>query len=64
MVVGEKFAWAHIPKTGGDSADLLFRDMDDGSLRFIDGPEKHNSFRQEGIAGLNRISNIRRLPSY
>ncbi len=63
MVVGEKFAWAHIPKTGGDSTNLLFRGVDDGSLRFIDGPEKHNSFRQEGIAGLNRISNIRRLPS-
>lgn len=63
MVVGEKFAWAHIPKTGGDSTELLFRDVDDGSLRFIGGPEKHNSFRQEGIAGLNRISNIRRLPS-
>ncbi len=63
MVIGERFAWAHIPKTGGDSTHLLFREVDDGSLRFIDGPEKHNSFRQEGIAGLNRISNIRRLPS-
>ncbi|MFW2438134.1 MAG: hypothetical protein ACN4GR_02040 [Arenicellales bacterium] len=63
MVVGEKFAWAHIPKTGGDSTHLLFREVDDGSLQFIDGPEKHNSFRQEEIAGLNRISNIRRLPS-
>lgn len=63
MVVGEKFAWAHIPKTGGDSTHMLFREVDDGSLRFIDGPEKHNSFKQEGIVGLERISNIRRLPS-
>lgn len=63
MVVGEKFAWAHIPKTGGDSTHLLFHEVDDGSLRFIDGPKKHNSFKQEGIVGLERISNIRRLPS-
>ena len=40
MVIGEKFAWAHIPKTGGDSTHLLFRDLDDASLRFIDGPEQ------------------------
>jgi len=63
MVVGEKFAWVHVPKTGGDSTHLLFHQIDQGGLRFIDGVEKHNSFRQEEIAGLNRISNIRRLPS-
>jgi len=63
MVIGEKFAWAHIPKTGGDSTHLLFRELDNDSLRFIDGPEKHNSFAREGITGLDRISNIRRLPS-
>lgn len=63
MVIGEKFAWAHIPKTGGDSTHLLFRKIDDGHLRFIDGAEKHNSFQREGAVGLDRISNIRRLPS-
>lgn len=63
MVIGEKFAWAHIPKTGGDSTHLLFREVDDGRLRFIDGPEKHNSFARERVVGLDRISNIRRLPS-
>ena len=63
MVVGEQFAWVHIPKTGGDSTHLLFREVGDGNLRFIDGPEKHNSFQREGIVGLDRISNIRRLPS-
>jgi hypothetical protein len=63
MVIGEKFAWAHIPKTGGDSTHLLFRGLENDSLRFINGPEKHNSFAREGITGLDRISNIRRLPS-
>ncbi len=64
MVIGERFAWAHIPKTGGDSTHLLFREIDTGSFRFVNGPEKHNSFRQEGVAGLNRVANIRRLPSF
>lgn len=63
MVIGDKFAWAHIPKTGGDSTHLLFRELENDSLRFIDGPEKHNSFLREGITGIDRISNIRRLPS-
>lgn len=63
MVIGEKFAWAHVPKTGGDSTHLLFREVDTGSLRFVDGPEKHNSFARENVSGLDRISNIRRLPA-
>ena len=63
MVIGDKFAWAHIPKTGGDSTNLLFRELGNDSLRFIDGPEKHNSFSREGITGRDRISNIRRLPA-
>lgn len=63
MVIGDKFAWVHIPKTGGDSTHLLFRELENDSLRFIDGPEKHNSFQREGITDLDRISNIRRLPA-
>jgi len=59
MVVGEQFTWLHIPKTGCDSTYLLFREAGDGNLRFIDVPEKHNSFQHEGIVGLDRILNIR-----
>ena len=57
MVVGEQFAWVHIPNTGGDNTHLLFREIDDGYLMFIDGPEKHNYFQREGIVGLDRILN-------
>jgi hypothetical protein len=66
MVIGERFAWAHLPKTGGSAMIELFRlfphvivfgDLDDTNA-------KHTRFseRAEQIAGKQLAMNIRRLP--
>ncbi len=68
MVIGEGFAWAHLPKTGGDATLkmfelfpqlVLFADPDDGN-------EKHTRFseRPEDIRGKVLAMNFRRLPSW
>ncbi|CAN5813224.1 hypothetical protein BH24ACT3_BH24ACT3_05730 [soil metagenome] len=73
MVIGETFAWAHLPKTGGDATARMFAIVDhlvveadpSGSHR------KHETFdgRQHRtgtdlIARRQRLLNIRRLPSW
>jgi hypothetical protein len=68
VVIGEKFAWAHLQKTGGSAAFSMFRLFPE-IIVFADSdddPEKHSSFgaREGLIAGKIRICNLRRLPSY
>ena len=73
MVIGERFAWGHLGKTGGDSTLEMFRVVGNVIL-YADpqeSPEKHDTFVQkEKKTGLDltngkeRILNIRRLPSW
>jgi hypothetical protein len=68
MVIGEKFAWGHIGKTGGDATAIFFSCFEDELRMHIDGsgdPTKHDYFQDRGISDENRILilNIRRLPS-
>jgi hypothetical protein len=66
MVIGEKFAWAHLPKTGGSATlelFLLFPEV----IEFADLEEanvKHVTFveREDKIGGKTLALNIRRLP--
>src|SRR6476619_5523637 len=66
MVIGERFAWVHLPKTGGSATLELFRlypevivfaDLEDTNA-------KHTLFaqREEEVRGKQLAMNLRRLP--
>lgn len=68
MVVGERFAWAHLPKTGGDTTRELFQ-LFAGLVTFADPGdtnEKHATFRarRDLVAHKKLAMNIRRLPAW
>lgn len=68
MVIGEKFAWAHLAKAGGEMTHALFQVFPE-AIEFADPPQtvaQHTAFqdRPDEIAGKQRVLNIRRLPSW
>jgi hypothetical protein len=68
MVIGEKFAWAHMQKTGGSATLAMFRLFPE-LIVFADPAddrEKHSPFgaREELVRGKIRACNVRRLPAY
>jgi hypothetical protein len=68
MVIGERFAWAHLAKTAGDATSAMFAAIP-GLVRFADPPEsndKHLPFfaRESEVAGKLLVMNIRRLPAW
>ena len=72
MVIGDRFVWAHMPKTGGDSTHELFRILNPSiDIDSIRQAAKHHTFTQrEKTTKLDltharrRIMNIRRLPTW
>lgn len=68
MVIGEEFAWAHLPKTGGDTTRELFQLFPGLVLSADPGDtnEKHLTFRsrRDRVAGKALAMNIRRLPAW
>lgn len=68
MIIGERFAWAHLPKAGGDATHAMLASVP-GLVRFADPPDsndKHLPFfaREAEIAGKLLVMNIRRLPAW
>jgi hypothetical protein len=68
MVLGERFVWAHLPKTAGDATHAMLCAVP-GLVHFADPPDsnaKHDPFfaREQEIAGKLRVMNIRRLPAW
>lgn len=68
MVIGERFAWAHLPKAAGDATHAMLVAVP-GLVRLADAPDsndKHLPFfaREAEIAGKLRVMNIRRLPAW
>jgi hypothetical protein len=68
MVIGEHFAWAHLPKTAGDAAAAMFAAVP-GLVQFADPPDsndKHAPFfaREVEVSGKLLVMNIRRLPAW
>ena len=68
MIIAERFAWAHLPKTGGDATHTMFAAVP-GLILFADDPhsnDKHLPFfaREPEVAGKLLVMNIRRLPSW
>ena len=67
MVIGEKFAWGHLRKTGGDATLALFRLFPE--LIHTADPhhreDKHRPFteREAHVSNKLLVCNIRRLPS-
>ena len=66
MVIGERFAWAHLPKTGGTATLELFRLFPELIVLadFEDTNAKHTLFREreDQVRGKHLAMNIRRLP--
>ena len=68
MVIGRDFAWAHLPKTGGDATHHMFASVP-GLVEFadpLDSNDKHLPFfaREEEVEGKLLVMNIRRLPAW
>jgi hypothetical protein len=68
VVIGERFAWAHIPKTGGDATVAMLEAVP-GLVLFADSRhsnDKHLPFsnREEQVRGKLLVMNIRRLPAW
>lgn len=69
MVIGERFAWAHIPKTGGDATLALFETVAPDLVLEADPADvpdrKHEGFAVRGPEVARKpvlAANIRRLP--
>jgi hypothetical protein len=68
MVIGKEFAWAHLPKTGGDTTRTLFESFP-GLVQFADPGDanaKHVTFheRMDVVRGKLLAMNVRRLPAW
>ena len=68
MVIGRRFAWAHLPKTAGDATLAMFAAVP-GLVQFadpVDSNDKHMPFfgREPEVAGKLLVMNIRRLPDW
>jgi hypothetical protein len=66
MVIGERFAWAHFPKTAGSATTELFRLFPEVVVSgdFADTNDKHAPFaeREEEVRDKTLAMNLRRLP--
>jgi hypothetical protein len=68
MVIGRRFAWAHLPKTAGDATLAMFEAVP-GLVEFADPPgsnDKHMPFfgREQEVAGKLLVMNIRPLSEW
>jgi hypothetical protein len=68
MVIGERFAWGHLQKTGGDATLLMFQILPRLIVRADprNDQAKHAPFAERGeeTAGKLLVCNIRRLPQW
>jgi hypothetical protein len=66
MVIGERFAWAHFPKTAGSATTELFRLFPEVVVSgdFADTNDKHAPFaeREQEVRDKTLAMNLRRLP--
>jgi hypothetical protein len=62
MVIGERFAYGHIPKTGGDAVHAWLAQVDGLQVDPTAEAKKHEFFWQRGIRKDLYVLSIRRLP--
>jgi hypothetical protein len=68
VVIGQQFAWVHLPKTGGDATQRMLAAVP-GLVQFADpsdSNDKHLPFfaREKEVAGKLLVMGIRRLPAW
>jgi hypothetical protein len=68
VLIGERFAWAHLPKTAGDATCRMLQAVP-GLVSFVDPPDsndKHLPFfaREAEVSDKLLVMNIRRLPAW
>jgi hypothetical protein len=68
VVIGRRFAWAHLPKTAGDATASMLASVPE-LIEFadpLDSNDKHLPFfaRESEVAGKLLVMNIRRLPAW
>ena len=68
MVIADRFAWVHVPKTGGDATYEMFAAVPGLILESdpLDSNDKHLGFwaREGELEGKLLVMNIRRLPAW
>ena len=62
MVIGDTFAYGHIPKTGGDAVHAWLAQIDGLEVDPINENRKHECFSTRGIRRDIYVLSIRRLP--
>ena len=64
MIIGERFGWAHLPKTGGTAALWMFRQFPEWAGGHTG--TKHSTFaeHESELDGKTLVSNLRRLPDW
>ena len=62
MVIGEKFAYGHIPKTGGDAVHAWLAQIDGLQIDPLDLARKHQYFWERNVRKGLHVLSIRRLP--
>jgi hypothetical protein len=68
VVIGRRFAWAHLPKTGGDATRAMLCAVP-GLVQFADPADSNNKHmpffgREREVAGKLLVMNIRRLSDW
>ncbi len=64
MIIGDKFAYGHIPKTGGDAVRAWFRQLANVHVDSARDPRKHDFFWRRDLSKDVYALSIRRLPSW
>jgi len=64
MVIGETFAYGHIPKTGGDAVHAWLAQLGEFEIDPLSEPRKHDFFWQRGVQRDLYVLSIRRLPQW
>lgn len=62
MVIGDTFAYGHIPKTGGDCVHAWLSQLEGVEVDSITEPRKHQYFWNRGVVRDLYVLSIRRLP--
>jgi hypothetical protein len=62
MIIGETFAYGHIPKTGGDAVHAWLSRIDGLEIDSVTEARKHEYFWHRGVRRNLYVLSIRRLP--
>ena len=64
MIIGERFAYGHIPKTGGDAVRSWFARIPGHQVDDASNPHKHDFFWERRVSKPIYVLSLRRLPNW